>query len=298
MRAEPPLRMLVVANPKSGSADLAAVSCALERHLGGADIAYHVHRLEKGEQIADVVSDGVEKGMDVVVAVGGDGTVSGVADVLAETDVRMGIVPAGTGNTLARELGIPLDIDGAVRLLVEGRSTVRIDAGRVRDQVSVLNVGIGVSAFMMDRTNRRQKNRFGMSAYMWNGIKGLVGIQPHRFTLTVDGRRYSRRASEISVANSGAIGKPAIRWGPDVDLRDGKLDVCVVRARTVLEFARLFWHVLSRQQRRDPDIECLQAAQRVVIESRRSMPVQIDGEPAGTTPVRIDILPGALQVIC
>jgi YegS/Rv2252/BmrU family lipid kinase len=290
--------MLVIVNPNSGSADPSAVSRALDRHLGGADVSYRVHRLAKGEEIADVVRDGVKDGIEVVVAAGGDGTVSGVADVLAETDIQIGIIPAGTGNTLARELGIPLAIDDAVRLLGDRRSTVQMDAGRVGDRVSVLDVGVGVSAFMMDRTDRRQKHRFGMGAYMWNGLKGLVGIQPHRFTLTVDGKQYSRRASEISVANSGAIGEPALRWGPDVDVQDGKLDVCVVRARTVWEFARLFWHVLSRQQRRDPDIECLKAAQRIVIESRRAMPVQIDGESAGTTPVRIDVLPGALQVIC
>ena len=158
----------VVLNPKSGHGDSAEARAALERHLGGAGVACRFHEPAEGDSLADRVREAVASGCDLVVAAGGDGTVSAVADALAGTETPLGIVPLGTANVLAGELGIPLDLEAAVRLLA---GDARPDAGSTRwswaGKHYVTQVGVGLDAAMIRDTPGEHKRRFGRVAYLW-----------------------------------------------------------------------------------------------------------------------------------
>jgi diacylglycerol kinase family enzyme len=182
-------------------------------------------------------------------------------------------------------------------LLAGEHSAKSIDAIRVADRLFFLNLSVGVSALMMRDTERDAKRRFGRFAYVWTGLTRLLGIQPHRFTVVVDGQVTCLRASEVVVANSGALGEPSLRWGPQVRLNDVRLDVCIVRAWTAADYLRVAWNVLRRRQDRDPNLRFLRAERSVTISARRPLPMQGDGEFLGWTPVHVEVLPSAVRVI-
>jgi len=274
------------------------VQRSLERHFAEADWHVDVHRTTGGEPVADVVREALTReDIDLVVAAGGDGTVSGVAGGIAQTEVPMGIVALGTGNTFARELNVPLTIESALSLLTGDHTVVEIDAMVVGERFFVLNVSVGISGLMMRDTEPMDKRRFGRVAYVWTGLRKLFGYQPHQFVLTIDGERRVVKASEIAVVNSGALGDPSLRWSPQVELNDGLIDVCVLRARSALDYLSLAVAVVLRRHKEEPALRHHIVERRVVVDTRSDLPVQADGEFIGKPPVDVAVAPSAVRVV-
>jgi diacylglycerol kinase family enzyme len=159
-----------------------------------------------------------------------------------------------------------------------------------------LNISLGVSSLTMHDTRRDHKRRFGLLAYLWKGAKWLTGVQPQRFTITIDGKRRRYRASEVVVANSGMLGMRPFTWGSHITLDDGQLDVCVVRARGAPDYLRVIWSTILGRQKR-PKVAYLTARQSVTIDSDWPLPVQADGEIIGQTPIHVELVPKALRVV-
>jgi len=289
----------VVLNPVAGNSDPDLIQSAVERRLGGRGWIYKVYETTGQERVAEVVRAALKCGFEVAIAAGGDGTVSGVAGGLVHTGIPLGIIPVGTGNGLARDLGLPLDLEEALNLLADekGWTTVDIDTMQVGDRFLILNLGVGISALAVRGTEHTEKRRLGRIAYVWAGLVEFLGFQPQRFTVVVDDRPNQFRASEIMVLNSGGLGNPYVRWGPQVRPDDGRIDVRIVRARTALDYLRLGWNFLSGQQKKDPSLQVLSAERSVAICADRPLPVQGDGDLIGQTPVQVKVVPRAVQVI-
>jgi YegS/Rv2252/BmrU family lipid kinase len=291
-------RVFAVLNPVAGSFRSNALRLALERDLPEADRIFEVHETDLGDPVAGVVCEAVKRGCDLVVAAGGDGTVSAVATGLVGSSVPLGIIPLGTANVLARELCIPLELQAACRLLGGPHATARIDAMRVGRACYLTQLGVGIDALMIRDTRREHKQRFGRMAYLWTAAVHLLGFQRRRFVLSIDGRVERVRASQIVVANSGVLGQPPLRWGPDIRPDDGRLDVCIVRARNLVDYLKIFWYVVSGQHHRSPNVRYLGARSSVTIANRRGrLPVQGDGEIIGTTPVTVEVVQQAVAVL-
>ena len=255
-------------------------------------------RRRGNENVTEIVRQAVARDYDLFIAVGGDGTASGVAGGLVNTGKPLAIVPTGTANTLARELGIPLDLAGALDLILGPHGQRCIDAIRADGRHFVLSVSIGISALIMRDTGREQKQSLGLLAYIWTGLRKLFGFQPVRFYLEADERSQTYRAAEVIALNSGAIGMPAFKWSPDVRLDDGEMNVCVVRGRTLLDYLIVAWDVvLGREQRRAPHIRCVPVQRSVTIEANKPLPVQGDGEVFGQSAVHVELMPASLLMI-
>jgi YegS/Rv2252/BmrU family lipid kinase len=291
--------VLVVLNPVAGSSESNLVHQALDRHFAAAGAMCQVHEAGAGDPIAAVVRAAVQRGCDLVVAAGGDGTVSMVAGgrVAQDRHVPLGILPLGTANVLARELGIPIDLDRACRLLAGQNELIYIDSMKVRDGFFFTQVGVGIDSLMIRDTRREDKRRFGRVAYLWTALLRLLGFQPCRFILRTDGRQRRARACQIVVANSGILGQPPFRWGPDIRPDDGRLDVCIIRARNLFDYLKVAWSVLTSQHRSSPSVRYLTAEHSVHIATRHPLPVQGDGEIIGTTPVEITVVRAAVAVV-
>jgi len=299
--AEPPntpQRVFVVLNPMAGSCTADDVRTALERHFGER-IELDIYETTGGddEDVVATVREAVAKGFDLIVAAGGDGTVSDVGEGLIASNVPMGIVPVGTANVFARELGLPLTLDDACALLAGQHAISSVDAMKARDKYFVLQIGIGLDSLMIRDTEREAKRRFGRAAYVWTALTRLVGYQPVRFTIVVDGKRLRPRASQVLIANGGVLGIAPFRWGPNICPDDGRIDVCIVSARTALDYLGLIWHTVLGQQRRDRNVRYLTATESILINADQSLPVQADGEILGETPIRIEVVPAAVSVI-
>ncbi len=294
---ECPEQVVAILNPKAGSAAVDAIRRALEDCFAGGKSRLEIYETRDGDDLGAVVRHRLGCGVGLVIAAGGDGTVSAVADALVGSGTPLGILPMGTANVLARELDIPLDVDAAARLFVEDHDVVAIDAMRVGGRHYLTQVGVGLDALMIRDTSTDEKRRFGKVAYLWSAAKHLAGFQPRHFTLEIDGRTIHVRASQLVVANVGTLGQPPFRWGSDIRVDDGTLDVFVSKARTLLHYLALAWHVMTRRHRSDPNVRYYKARRSVAITTRRPVPVQADGEVIGETPVSIEVAPGAVRVI-
>lgn len=289
-------RIFVVLNPVAGSCTAEIVRAAFERHFA-ADADYEIYETSGDDQIGDVVRDALSAGYQMVVAGGGDGTVSEVAEGLAHSDIPLGIIPLGTANVLARELNIPLDLDGACALLVGEHTITSIDAMQVGEKIFVFQIGIGIDALMIRDTGRADKRRFGRAAYMWTAFTRLLGYQPRRFSIVVDGKRLRPRASQVLIANGGVLGMPPFRWGPDIRPDDGRIDVCIVSAQTARDYIGVGWHIVRGQQKKDRRVRYLSAERSIAISADQPLPVQADGEIIGETPLHVQVVPDAIRVI-
>jgi diacylglycerol kinase (ATP) len=287
----------VVLNPVAGTTDPERLERRITRGFESSGWTLEIHRTEEQEQIPKIVGQAVESRPDMVVAAGGDGTVSEVADGLVSTGVPLGLIPAGTGNVLARDLEIPLMSPRAIRLLVGPHKTREIDALRINDRHFFLNISIGTSAAAMHDTKRDEKRQFGFLAYVWTGIQKLLGVQPTHFTLQVDGRTHRANASDVIIANSGIMGFPALRLSEEIAIDDGKMGICIIRARTAWDYIRLIGDALLGRPQRDPRYHCLTATERVTVSSDPALPVQGDGDPIGHGSLEAVIVPKALKVI-
>ncbi len=291
------LRVLVVLNPQAGSCTADDVRGALQRHFSCDDGACAVVETTEAGDLGEVVRKAGAEGRDMVIAAGGDGTVSAVAQGLVGTRTALGIIPLGTANVLARELGIPVDLEEACALLAGDHDLRAIDAMRVGDRHFFTQVGIGIDALMIRDTTREDKRRFGRVAYLWTALTRVVGFQPRRFLLRVDGRESRRRASQVVLANVGTLGQPPFTWGPGIELDDGQIDICVVRARTAMDFLGLAWHVVRGHHERSGSVRYAVATRGVTVATSRPLPVQADGEVIGETPVEVRVVPGAVRVV-
>ena len=289
-------KLFVILNPNSGTYSAEAVHRALERHFSCADGSCRVHLMTKADDLAALARSAAESGVEMVVAAGGDGTISAVAGALVGSDTPLGILPLGTANVLARELGIPVNLDAACGLLAGNFAAKSVDAMRIGDRHYFTQVGVGIDALMIRDTGREAKRRFGRVAYLWTGFTKLIGFQPCRFLLEVDGKPIKTKASQVLIANCGTLGQPPLTWGPDIRPDDGRLDLCVMRAATVWAYLRISWNVLRRSHRSNPKLHYFRVERSATIGTRKPMPVQADGEIVGDTPVVVSIVAGAVQV--
>ena len=291
-------RVFVVLNPKSGTCDLVAARKLLRTAFSTGGGFCEIHEPDRFDTLAERVREVVRSGFDLIVAAGGDGTVSAVAQGVTGTATPLGIVPLGTTNVLAKELSIPIGMEESVSLL-SGRCRVSaIDAMEVNGRHYFTQVGIGIDAFMIRDTTTELKRRFGKAAYLWHAMTQLIGFQPRRFTITIDGKSSRRSASQVLVANCGMLGQPPFRWGPDISPEDGHLDLCVVRARTAAHYLQLAFDVIFGRHGTNPSVRYAQITREVTIATKKApLPTQADGEIIGETPTTVRLVPRALRVV-
>jgi YegS/Rv2252/BmrU family lipid kinase len=243
---------------------------------------------------------GVKDGVDVVVAVGGDGAVSEVLQSLAGSDVALGVVPMGTGNLLAGNLEIPAGLD-AVAVLVNGGRR-RIDLGRVRAagrrRYFAIACGVGFDADVMDATDRRSKRRFGKLAYVAGAIRRQGQVRDVTYEISIDGEVRSIEAAQILVANFGNMGG-GLRTRLEVEPDDGLLDLIVIRAAGPLAGLLAGLEALRQDEPGEtPEGHVFRTrARRVRVKAASRSLVETDGSVTGRTPIRVSVRPAALTVI-
>jgi YegS/Rv2252/BmrU family lipid kinase len=291
---------LVLGRRRRGRQIAAAVADAAGR-LAAAGWSVESKVVLRKRELRRETKRAVTAGVNVVVAVGGDGVVLQVVQKLAETKVALGIVPKGTGNLLATNLGIPKPMDEAVAVLLGQRQRI-IDVGHVKtggkDKVFAVACGVGFDAEVMKATSKSRKDSLGKLAYFASalGQRDKVRNVPHE--ITIDGSTQTGDAAQVFVANFGGMGfafEPRLEVKPD----DGKLDVIIVRAAGPVEGLLAGWSAI-RQRRRGhtSDGRVFRASAREArITSEPPRLVEIDGSVIGTTPVSVSIRPAALSVL-
>jgi diacylglycerol kinase (ATP) len=289
------MKTLVIDNVQDDAEARQQLREALRRHFPPARLDYVIHEARAGEPLAEVVRRQVRDGVRLVVAAGGDGTVSAVCDGLRGSSIPLGIIPTGTGNLVARELDIPLDLDEAVSLLAGPHQTRTMDAMRIGERAYVLNISVGISAAIIDGTSRRSKRRLGRLAYFGTALREVLSFRRWRLVVEVDGRSHPYRALDVAIMNGGLLSAQLYPRGPKIRIDDGALGVWILSMKTPADYVRHIFGILAGRHRH-PHAKFIPASRSVSIRSNTPLPVQADGDIIGSTPIEVTVLPGALTV--
>ena len=289
-------RVLLIANPASRrGARLIGRATASVRATGA---QCEVALTERSGHAAEIAA---ERGaqFDVVLTLGGDGTAMEAAGALAWSDTPLGVLPGGTGNLLARALGVPMRVEKAVPSLLGG-TRKRIDLGVVKGHRFAVAAGVGIDASMVEDTPAWLKRRLGVLAYTLMAtraaLRAVIRRQFFLARIEIDGEIVERRAAAVLFANFGAILEDRIAFGPEIQVDDGVLDCCIFSPSNMTDAVRIMSRVTRRDFRPDPSI-LYRKGTRFRIETDPVLPMQADGELLGTTPADIGVEPLAVQLL-
>lgn len=218
--------------------------------------------------------EAAEQGIDVVVAVGGDGSVNEVAKGLTGTKATLGIIPMGSGNGLARHLNIPMDTARAIAALNSGK-TMLIDTVSLNDNQFVSIAGVGFDALVADRF--AQSDSRGFLTYFRIATRAYPFYKPKKYILDIDGEIVKRRALFISFANSDQFGYNTT-IAPNADISDGLMDVCIVQKIPMFKAPLIAHLLLAKKIDQSSYVEIIKAKQ-VFLRRRKNEVINIDGEP-------------------
>jgi YegS/Rv2252/BmrU family lipid kinase len=293
----PIARAIVIANPASRRGKRLAELA--RRSLAGRSVVCDLVFTERPGHAAELALQHAPH-YDAVFVLGGDGTVMEVAGALAGTPVPVGVLAGGTGNLLARALGIPLGIHRAVPELLGG-ALLQVDLGRFSNgRRFAIAAGVGIDASMVAETPGWLKRRLGVLAYAIMGtraaLRAVLRRKFFRARLTIDGASYEREAAAVMIANFGAVLGNRITLGPEIRTDDGLLDACLFSPRTTQDAFRIMWRLMRRDFRSDP---CMlyQRGQSIRLETEPPLPWQADGELMGTTPFDVVVEPLAVRLL-
>jgi diacylglycerol kinase (ATP) len=294
-------RTFIILNPAAGQED----AVRLRRRLGGAFAArgapFDLAETERPGHAAELAARSVRLGYRAVVVVGGDGTLAEVATGLAGSQTPLAIVPRGTANQVAQNLRIPRGLEKAVDVAVHGIATP-MDLGRIDGRAFALVAGAGFDAAVMASATRELKERWGFAAYIYAAVKESLTATPARFRILADGRELEIDAVSVMIANVGELFSAFIPLRlplaprPGNSWQDGLLDVVVLAPRKFPELAAILWRAAHNRFGGDERLIHFQA-RKITIEADPPIAVQIDGDPAGETPVTASAVPAALRVL-
>ncbi len=247
---------------------------------------------------ARVARAGADDNVDAVAVYGGDGTVMQAVAGIAGRDIPVGLIPGGTGNLLAGNLGLPRNPARAAQVIARGRPRA-IDLGRFEnshgEQFFSVACGSGFDAELMARTSGAAKRRWGFAAYVAHGYKLVLDAAPVPYRVSVDGVVHDVEATSILVANCPQFVPPILSIAPGIALDDGQLDIVVVKATGLWQSTGIIWRML--RHRVDGVAIRRFRGRDVKVEAQPDRLVQLDGEVGGHTPFTATVLDRGLSVL-
>jgi YegS/Rv2252/BmrU family lipid kinase len=284
------LKLLFIVNPASGVQDMDFAE-VIQTHLTEKDVDFDIYELPKDcskEKIKTVIKNARP---DRVAAVGGDGTLKLVAECLLNTDMPIAVIPAGSANGMAKELGIPTDILEALDLVVNG-SPKSIHAILVNQELCIHLADIGFNAYLVKKFDDLPQR--GMRGYAKATWQALWSHHKMEVSFKIKGEEIRSEAAMVVLANATMYGT-GVKINPEGDLEDDLFEVILVKKYAVMEILKIW---LTRLPFNPNKIESFQATS-VNIKTKHQAHFQVDGEYMGkTNKIQAEIIPQAIRIIC
>lgn len=290
----------LIYNPVSGQGnseqDLALIQQLLEPHLH-----LKVHVTTADDDPVELAQAAIDSEADLVIASGGDGTVSAVAGALIGTNIPLAIIPRGTANAFAVALGIPRlqPIRNACQVILAGY-TRTVDVARCNGIPMTLLAGVGYEAATVEMASRELKDQWGALAYLMAGWQAIEGQELFETEIHAEGEVYEFQAHAITVANAAPPTSVLAQGAGEVILDDGLLDITIASAETRLQgittMLAMFGAAVTKSNVQQQNVVHLRAHQ-IKLMTTPPQKVVVDGEVVGTTPIEVECIPGGLTVI-
>ncbi len=289
-------KILFIINPAAGSGEAKniipmiknkCVECNIEHEIKVSTRALGITKLTKDVLKKDSFTD--------IVAVGGDGTIIEIINAIEKIDIVVGLIPAGTGNDLARSLEIPNDFEIALEKIIANQVT-HIDMGKVNGAVFVNSAGIGIESDIIESTAKIKKYAKGSSAYLLSTLKSIITYKPFEVSIQMDGVEFEREAFLIAIGNGKYFGG-GMKITPDADLKSGEFQVCLVRKLSKQRFLRMFPKVYKGHHTDLPEVEMFICKELIIDSKNRQLNVSADGNIISKTPATIKVASRKLKVI-
>ncbi|MBQ9561145.1 MAG: diacylglycerol kinase family lipid kinase [Prevotella sp.] len=273
-------RIVFIINPISGTGSKEVIPSLIERHIDKEAYDVEMRFTEYANHASEITTQCKEDGVDIVVAVGGDGTVNEVARALVDSPTALGIIPCGSGNGLARHLMLPMNVKGAIDIINVGLIH-ELDYGVINEHPFFCTCGMGFDAFISKKFADAGKR--GMMTYLENVLREGLKYEPDTYELTIDGNDTKQyQAFLLSVANASQYGNDAY-IAPQASMSDGLLDVVIMEPFDILEAPQVGIELMNKTLDKSSRIKYFKAKD---IKIRRSKPgvIHYDGDPveAGT----------------
>ena len=230
----------------------------------------------------------------IIVIMGGDGTINEVLNGLRNWKTRLGIIPIGTANVLAKELKIPFDVMSACEVITQ-ENELKLDLGKNEKGYFVLIAGVGLDATIVKDLSIRRNGNISYASYTIPIIKNLLGYKYPKLSVKVDGKLIENNAGLVFVGNTKSYGGP-IEVTSYAKANDGTFDVCIVKIKSRLSILILMWNALMRTLPESKDVKYIKG-KIVSITSDLRVPYQMDGDFAGYVPTIFEIIPNVAPIL-
>ncbi len=294
------MKIVVILNPTSGRGRGEAQRKTLHRLMDSAanasphPVEWEIFRTSARGDATLLAKHASDAGADIVVAAGGDGTCGEVVNGIAGTEAHFGVIPLGTGNDFARTIGVYGSLETAVDILFSEHTRL-VDLGRIGDHWFLNVAGCGFDAKVAERVNRGYRRLNDSMAYIAGVMQTLISFKSPRFKLTMDGSVYESDGMLCTIANAPSYGG-GMRVAPDALIDDGVLDICFLNKTGRIEFLRAFPRVFKGTHVTHPKVKMFRV-KRGRVEATPPMPILVDGEVIGETPVDFEVVPCALKIM-
>ncbi|GAA4843138.1 diacylglycerol kinase family protein [Algivirga pacifica] len=291
-------KLLFIINPISGAAKGKTIGKYIEEQLQQMPYTYTIWLTEHEGHGVTLAQQGVAQQYDIIVAVGGDGTVNEVAQGILNSNVPLGIIPLGSGNGLARHLKIPLNAKDALSTILSARSIIAIDTATLNGKPFFCTAGVGFDAEISYQFASMPGR--GILNYIKATLSYFIDATPQTYSIESTNGTTSLNAYMVTIANAAQFGND-VYIAPQADIRDGLLDLIAIRTFSKWKVISIFTKILLRRINHSKHVCCLQESSFTINNLEQqgsSIRVHRDGEPETTTlPIQVEILPASLQVV-
>lgn len=288
------MKGLFIINPVAGKGRGKKTAKHIERFMKEKAMSYDI-RFTRCKGDGEVIAkDAIQKGYTKIIAAGGDGTIYETANGMVGSHGVLGIIPCGTGNDLAKSLGISENIEKALNIIFEGYER-SIDCGRANGRLFLNVASVGFDAEIVKETEMIKKYIKGPSAYVMGVFKTLLHFHDKEVWIDIDGVEMKKNIMLIAVANGRCYGG-GMKIAPEARIDDGYFDICIVNKISKGKLLRLFPTIFSGKHLLVDEVELLRGKS-IKIESREKLILNMDGDIGGETPVCVEMLKNGIRVM-
>ncbi|MHC1778582.1 MAG: diacylglycerol kinase family protein [Lentimicrobium sp.] len=288
-------RVLFIVNPVSGvnQSRKSMLADVVAERFDPDFFEWEIRLSESAVHVQELSREAAAAGVDIIVAVGGDGTLNQVVKGMIGSNATLALVPAGSGNGLARHLCVPIDVEQSIKLIVEGK-TQMIDTVNLNDNLFVSIAGVGFDALVAKRFS--EVTRRGFFSYFKIVTNEYSYYRPRKYRMEIDGKKVIRQALFVSFANTNQFGYNTI-ISPEAKIDDGLVDVCIVKKVPLFYAPKVVGLLLARRIDSSGFVEIIRA-RNIKLTRNKNRVVNIDGEPVKLTKdLEISVNPLSLKII-